>query len=80
MSAELQTPNSKPETCFAAEVARQRYGFEELRVRLGTSARPIKVRTARRVSRQISRMRIGVQWVYTEQAVREWEVKRTIKR
>ena len=67
-------------TEVAAAIAQTRYGFEELRVRLGTVGRPMPVRTARDVSQQISRMRLGMRWVWTEQAVAQWELKRTIKK
>lgn len=56
-----------------------RYDFEQLRVRLGAHGKPVSVRTMRRLSKQIGRIRIGLRWVYTEEDVLQFERRKKLK-
>lgn len=61
------------------EIAKHRYGFEQLRVRLGSAGKPISVRQARRLCQKIDRIKGGSGWIYTEEAVLRFEAKRTLR-
>lgn len=74
----MQIPEIKSAP-LEVEIAKTRYSFAQLKVRLGTADRPMPERTARDVCQRIDRIKFGRRWVYTEAAVARFEEKRTLR-